>query len=76
MQVTWNRQKIKKTADRYEDVMRLVLHGFPYELVKNTTRNQQQVLWEIIQRQQKDKFDLNSTETMVGVAKALGGDVK
>lgn len=52
------------------------MHGLPYDLVWNTTRNQQQMLWEIIQRDQKDKFEFSNTSTMVGVAKALGGGVK
>ena len=61
MQVTWNRQELQKKADRFEDVIRLVMHGLPWDLVKNTTRNQQQMLWEIIQRDQKDKFELENT---------------
>ena len=76
LQVTWNKQELKKKADRFEDVIRLVMHGLPYDLVWNTTRNQQQMLWEIIQRDQKDKFEFSNTSTMVGVAKALGGGVK
>ena len=76
MQVTWNKQELKKKADRFEDVIRLVMHGLPYDLVWNTTRNQQQMLWEIIQRDQKDKFEFENASTMVGVAKALGGGVK
>lgn len=52
------------------------MHGLPYDLVKNTTRSQQQMLWEIIQRDQKDKFEFTNTSTMVGVAKALGGGQK
>ena len=76
LQVTWNKQELKKKADCFEDVIRLVMHGLPWDLVKNTTRNQQQMLWEIIQRDQKDKFEFSNTSTMVGVAKALGGGVK
>ena len=76
LQVTWNRQELQKKADRFEDVIRLVMHGLPYDLVWNTTRNQQQMLWEIIQRDQKDKFEFENASTMVGVAKALGGGVK
>ena len=52
------------------------MHGLPWDLVKNTTADQQQMLWEIIQRDQKDKFEFSNTSTMVGVAKALGGGVK
>ena len=52
------------------------MHGLPWDLVKNTTADQQQVLWEIIQRDQKDKFEFTNTSTMVGVAKALGGGEK
>lgn len=52
------------------------MHGLPYDLVWNTTRNQQQMLWEIIQRDQKDKFEFENASTMVGVAKALGGGAK
>ena len=76
LQVTWNKQELQKKADRFEDVVRLVMHGLPWDLVKNTTRNQQQMLWEIIQRDQKDKFEFENASTMVGVAKALGGGVK
>lgn len=76
LQVTWNRQELQKKADRFEDVIRLVMRGLPWDLVKNTTRNQQQMLWEIIQRDQKDKFEFENASTMVGVAKALGGGVK
>lgn len=76
LQVTWNKQELQKKADRFEDVIRLVMHGLPYDLVWNTTRNQQQMLWEIIQRDQKDKFEFENASTMVGVAKALGGGVK
>ena len=76
LQVTWNKQELQKKADRFEDVVRLVMHGLPWDLVKNTTRNQQQMLWEIIQRDQKDKFEFEDASTMVGVAKALGGGVK
>lgn len=52
------------------------MHGLPWDLVKNTTADQQQVLWEIIQRDQKDKFEFENASTMVGVAKALGGGEK
>ena len=76
LQVTWNKQELHKKADRFEDVIRLVMHGLPWDLVKNTTRNQQQMLWEIIQRDQKDKFEFENASTMVGVAKALGGGVE
>lgn len=76
LQVTWNKQELKKKADRFEDVVRLVMHGLPWDLVKNTTRNQQQMLWEIVQREEKDKFEFTNTSTMVGVAKALGGGQK
>ena len=76
LQVTWNKQELQKKADRFEDVVRLVMHGLPWDLVKNTTRNQQQMLWEIVQREEKDKFEFTNTSTMVGVAKALGGGVK
>lgn len=76
LQVTWNKQELKKKADRFEDVIRLVMHGLPWDLVKNTTADQQRLLWEIIQRDQKDKFEFTNTSTMVGVAKALGGGVK
>lgn len=76
LQVTWNKQELQKKADRFEDVIRLVMHGLPWDLVKNTTRNQQQMLWEIIQRDQKDKFEFENASTMVGVAKALGGGAK
>lgn len=75
MQATSTRE-VKQKADRYEDVIRLVMHGLPYDLVKNTTRSQQQMLWEIVQREEKDKFEFTNTSTMVGVAKALGGGEK
>lgn len=52
------------------------MHGLPYDLVWNTTRSQQQMLWEIVQREEKDKFEFTNTSTMVGVAKALGGGAK
>lgn len=76
LQVTWNKQELQKKADRFEDVIRLVMHGLPWDLVWNTTRNQQQMLWEIIQRDQKGKFEFENASTMVGVAKALGGGQK
>lgn len=43
------------------------MHGVPLDLAMKATRNQLDMLWTIVQRDEKDKFKMQANATGLGV---------
>ncbi|KAI4308842.1 hypothetical protein [Lactobacillus intestinalis] len=51
----------------------LAMHGVPLELTQHATRDQLNVLWEIVNREEKRRLDNQISATSLGV---WGGEKK
>lgn len=75
-QVSLNNRKIKHEADKLEPQLRLVLHGFPLELVDHATADQLAVMNEILNRDLEDQLKLVTIAINNGIATAFGAKDK
>lgn len=64
---TWSKEHLEKNANRWEEPIRLAMHGVPLDLAMKATRNQLDMLWLIVQRDEKEKFNMNVNATGLGV---------
>ena len=64
---TWSKEHLQEAADRWEEPIRLAMHGVPLDLAMKATRNQLDMLWTIVQRDEQDKFKMQAHATGLGV---------
>lgn len=64
---TWNKEHLKEAADRWEDPIRLAMHGIPLDLTMKANRNQLNMYWEIVRREEKQRFNMQASATGLGV---------
>lgn len=53
-----NYKQLKKRADKQGEIVRLMMHGLPYELVSKATQDQLDVMSEIVQKEMKSQAAL------------------
>lgn len=67
-------KQVRKKADILERPVRLLMHGFPPELVNNATVDELRVLEEIDARNIKENVEVNSAAVAKGIAMLFGKD--
>ena len=64
---TWSKEHLQEAANRWEEPIRLAMHGVPLDLAMKATRNQLDMLWTIVQRDEQDKFKMQAHAIGLGV---------
>lgn len=64
---TWSNEHLQEAANRWEEPIRLAMRGVPLDLAMKATRNQLDLLWTIVQRDEKDRFQMQARATGLGM---------